>query len=91
VHPGPSLSGLSSAPLTPAAQSMNDRLRVLLVDSDPNDRALAALVLRRELAELEIEEAGDAMVLADRLPRGGYAAVVTEYRLAWGDGLQVLE
>jgi PAS domain S-box-containing protein len=70
---------------------MNDRLRVLLVDSDPNDRALAALVLRQELAELEIEEAGDAMVLADRLPRGGYAAVVTEYRLAWGNGLQVLE
>jgi PAS domain S-box-containing protein len=69
---------------------MNDRHRVLLVDSDPNDRALAALVLRRELAGFEIEEAGDALVLADRLPRGGYAAVVTEYRLAWGDGLQVL-
>ena len=70
---------------------MNDRLRILLVDSDPNDRALAALVLRRELPEVEIEEAGDAMVLADRLPRGGFAAVITEYRLAWGDGLQVLE
>jgi PAS domain S-box-containing protein len=70
---------------------MNTRPRVLLVDSDPSDRALAALVLRREVAELEIEEAGDAMMLADRLPRGGYAAVVTEYRLAWGDGLQLLE
>jgi PAS domain S-box-containing protein len=70
---------------------MNDRHRVLLVDSDPNDRALAALVLRRELTEFEIEEAGNALVLAERLPRGGYAAVVTEYRLAWGDGLQVLE
>ena len=70
---------------------MNNRLRVLLVDSDPNDRALAALVLRRELCRVRVEEAGDALVLADRLPRGGYAAVVTEYRLAWGDGLQVLE
>jgi PAS domain S-box-containing protein len=70
---------------------MNTRPRVLLVDSYPSDRALAALVLRREVAELEIEEAGDAMMLADRLPRGGYAAVVTEYRLAWGDGLQLLE
>jgi len=70
---------------------MNNRLRVLLVDSDPNDRALAALVLRRELSEFDVEEAGDALVLAARLPRGGYAVVVTEYRLAWGDGLQVLE
>jgi len=70
---------------------MSERLRLLLVDSDPSDRALAALVLRRELPDVEIEEAGDAMVLADRLPRGGFAAVITEYRLAWGDGLQVLE
>jgi PAS domain S-box-containing protein len=70
---------------------MRSRLRILLVDSDSNDRALAALVLRRELPDVEVEEAGDAMVLAERLPRGGYAAVVTEYRLAWGDGLQILE
>jgi PAS domain S-box-containing protein len=70
---------------------MNTRPRVLLVDSESDDRALAALVLRRELAEFDIEEAGDALVLADRLPRGGYAAVVTEFHLAWGDGLQVLE
>jgi PAS domain S-box-containing protein len=70
---------------------MSDHLRILLVDSDPNDRALAALVLRRELPEVEIEEASDAMVLADRLPCGGFAAVITEYKLAWGDGLQVLE
>ncbi len=70
---------------------MSERIRILLVDSDPNDRALAALVLRHELPDVEIEEAGDAMVLADRLPRGGFAAVITEYRLAWGDGLQVLE
>ncbi len=70
---------------------MSEPLRLLLVDSDPSDRALAALVLRRDLPDVEIEEAGDAMVLADRLPRGGFDAVITEYRLAWGDGLQVLE
>jgi PAS domain S-box-containing protein len=70
---------------------MSARHRVLLVDSDPNDRGLAALVLRRELEGFEIEEVTDPMVLAARLPRGDYAAVVTEYRLAWGDGLQVLE
>ncbi len=70
---------------------MSAGLRILLVDSDPNDRGLAALVLRRELPGVDIEEISDPMVLAARLPRGDYAAVVTEYRLAWGDGLQVLE
>ncbi len=70
---------------------MNARPRVLLVDSNSDDRALAALVLRRELPDVEVEEVADGMVLADRLPVGGFAAVVTEYRLEWGDGLQVLE
>ena len=70
---------------------MNARPRILLVDSNSDDRALAALVLRRELPEVEVEEVADGMVLADRLPVGGFAAVVTEYRLEWGDGLQVLE
>ncbi|MDD5562651.1 MAG: ATP-binding protein [Thermoanaerobaculaceae bacterium] len=70
---------------------MNVRPRVLLVDSNSDDRALAALVLRRELPDVEVEEVADGMVLADRLPAGGFAAVVTEYRLDWGDGLQVLE
>ncbi|HVN77196.1 MAG TPA: ATP-binding protein [Thermoanaerobaculaceae bacterium] len=70
---------------------MNNRARVLLVDSNSDDRALAALLLRRELPDVEIEEVGDGMALADRLPLGGFAAVVTEYSLDWGDGLQVLE
>jgi len=70
---------------------MSNRPRILLVDSNTDDRALAALLLRRELPDVEIEEVGDGMVLADRLSLGGFAVVVTEYRLDWGDGLQVLE
>jgi DNA-binding NtrC family response regulator len=70
---------------------MSTRPRVRLVDNDPSDRALAALVPRRKVAELEIKESGDAIVLADHLLRSGRAAVVTKYRLAWGDGLQLLE
>ena len=70
---------------------MTGRPRILLVDSNTDDRALAALLLRRELSDLEVEEVGDGMALADRLPLPGLAAVVTEYRLDWGDGLQVLE
>ena len=70
---------------------MNSRPRVLLVDSNSDDRALAALLLRRELPDVDVEEVGDGMALADRLPLGGFAAIVTEYRLDWGDGLQVLD
>jgi len=55
---------------------MSNRPRILLVDSNTDDRALAALLLRRELPDVEIEEVGDGMVLADRLSLGGFAVVV---------------
>jgi len=90
-HPGTNRPVLALPVCPTTLQKMNSRPRVLLVDSNTDDRALAALLLRRELPDVEIEEVGDGMALADRLPLGGLAAVVTEYRLEWGDGLQVLE
>jgi PAS domain S-box-containing protein len=65
--------------------------RVLLVDERADERALAAVVLRQQLPEVEPEEVGDAVVFAERLARGEFAAVVTEVDLSWGGGLEVLE
>ena len=65
--------------------------RILLVDENREDRALAALVLRAGLAEFEVEEVGDAMVLAERLVRPDLAAVVCEASLPWAAGIEVLE
>jgi len=70
---------------------MSRSVRVLVIDDHPDDRALTALALRAGLTGFEIEEVGDAMVMAERLVRPDLAAVVCEARLGWSTGLEVLE
>jgi len=70
---------------------MDERLRILLVDEDPHDRALALLVLRKALPEAEVHEVAEAVALVQPLAAGRYTAVVTECRLSWAEGPRVLE
>ena len=65
--------------------------RVLLVDDRADDRALAASLLRAHLPGVEVVEAASAAAFAEALARGGFEAVVAEHRLAWSDGLALLE
>jgi PAS domain S-box-containing protein len=65
-------------------------LTILLVDANADDRALAAGELRRELGDVAILEIVDAAGLRRALDAGGIDAVVTDYRLGWGTGLEVL-
>ena len=67
-----------------------NRLRILLIDDDPDDRALAKLVLERELPELAVEEVTDALAFAQACGRRNFALVVVERELRWSDGLAVL-
>ena len=67
-----------------------NRLRVLLIDDDPDDRALARLVLEREMPEVAVEEITDALAFAQACGRRGFALVVLERELRWADGLAVL-
>jgi len=65
---------------------------VLVIDDDPDDRRLAADLLRRDLDALDIKEIGDehALELALRDPASP-ALVVTDYALNWSDGLAVFQ
>lgn len=63
---------------------------LLLVDDDPQDRALARVVLERELPRLRIEEITDAPSFAQACGRRGFDVVVLESRLQWADGLALL-
>lgn len=63
---------------------------LLLVDDDPQDRALARVVLERELPRLRIEEITDAPSFAQACGRRGFDVVVLEARLQWADGLAIL-
>ena len=67
-----------------------NRLRVLLIDDDPDDRALARLVLEREMPEVAVEEITDALAFAQACGRRGFALVILERELRWADGLAVL-
>jgi signal transduction histidine kinase len=65
-------------------------LRLLLIDDDPDDRALALRSLEREIAGLHVLEVLDEAGLRRSLEEGAFDAVVTDYQLQWSDGLAVL-
>lgn len=68
---------------------MASPLRVLLVDDNPDDRALVARELEAEYGAVEIEEVIDAAGLEQALEQT-YDLVITDYQLKWSDGLAVL-
>jgi PAS domain S-box-containing protein len=69
---------------------MNETLRVLLVDDNPDDRMLALRALQREIPELKATEITNDAALDAALGRGGFDLVLTDFQLRWSDGLQVL-
>ncbi len=70
---------------------MDPLKRILVIDDDPDERALAALLLRRQLAGTEVVEVAGAGPFAAALSQGRVAAVVSEAILEWSDGLAVLD
>lgn len=66
------------------------RPRILLIDDDPDDRALARLVIAHELPQVEVEEITDALAFAQACGRRSFDLVVLEQKLAWAEGLAIL-
>jgi signal transduction histidine kinase len=64
--------------------------RILVVLADRADRALASLILGQAFPEHLIVEIGDAVAFAEALVAGAPAAMVAAVRLAWADGLQLI-
>jgi PAS domain S-box-containing protein len=69
---------------------MNQTLRLLLIDDNPDDRTLAVRELRRNFTTIEIVEVADAEGFAQALQAGGFDLVITDYQLRWTDGVTVL-
>ena len=70
--------------------SMNP-LRVLIIDNNPEDRALVAQVLTREFKDVHLEHAADERSLAGLLADARFDIVVTDYVPNWTNGLAVLK
>ncbi|MBN1890365.1 MAG: GAF domain-containing protein [Thermoflexales bacterium] len=71
---------------------MNDRLNILLVDDNVDDRALITRELCRDLPDLQAEQVksiNSAQELEQAL-ESPPALVITECHLSWSDGLAVL-
>ncbi len=69
---------------------MTQPLRVLLVDDNPDDRALVARELAREYDGVVIIEAIDRAQLDAEMSAGSFDLVITDYHIQWTDGLRVL-
>src|ERR1051326_6776107 len=69
---------------------MNGVLSFLLVDDNPDDRALVIRELSREFPESQFTPVADFLQLTTALNRASWSLVVTDYQLRWSDGLTVL-
>src|SRR6185369_10182637 len=80
------LKNRRSEPALPEVKAM----RVILIDDNPDDRALVLRELTREFPGLTATHVIDQPDFARVLERGGFDLVVTDFQLRWTDGLVVL-
>lgn len=66
-------------------------IRLLLIDDDPDDRALTQLILKSEFGHIETREVSDALSFAHACARSDFDLVLLEQRLGWAEGLAVLK
>ncbi|RMF86006.1 MAG: GAF domain-containing protein [Nitrospinota bacterium] len=70
---------------------MNQPLRILLIDDNPDDRLLVRRELEKVFPRLQVEPILDEQGLTRALAAGGFALVITDYHLHWTNGLAILQ
>lgn len=70
---------------------MNNPLRILLIDDNPDYRMLIKRALSRECPGLHLTEIIEANGFSEALEAGHFDLVITDYRLRWTEGLKVLQ
>ncbi len=66
-------------------------MHILIVDDDPDTRALVARALAQEFPECETHEAGDMASLERALAEASPDILISDFDLRWTDGLRVLD
>jgi signal transduction histidine kinase len=64
--------------------------RILIVDENPADRQLTRLVLSSQLSGIQIREVDASTEFAEALLREQFDVVITERRLSWADGADIV-
>src|SRR5438067_351897 len=88
--PSPRVQKRSFARITFEQRHMHEAVHILLVDDNPDDRALIMAELPRELPNLRVTEIFDQPGLDENIARGGFDLVITDYQLCWSNGIEVL-
>jgi PAS domain S-box-containing protein len=70
-------------------QGMNNSLRLLVIDDNPDDRVLTIRELKKEF-EIQVEQIIDAEGFDHALGKGTIDIVITDYQLGWSNGLEIL-
>ena len=69
---------------------MDERLRILLIDDNPDDRSLTIRELQGEFPQVQVQQINNARKLNQALEAGDFDMVITDYQLRWSNGLAVL-
>ena len=69
---------------------MNNLPRVLIIDENSHDRALASMVLAGEFGNIELEEVGTATEFSSALAAGRFGIVITEAAFSWSTGVELI-
>ena len=69
---------------------MEDYLKILIVDDNPDDRALARREIGREFPNSQFRQAITAQELTQAIGSMPFDLVITDYQLRWSDGISVL-
>ena len=72
------------------AETLKSGPRILLVDENGQDRALAATVLSRHLPAAKLEEVEHAADFARALSAGRFDILISEFHLSWSDGARLV-
>src|SRR5205807_3636541 len=70
--------------------SISTTFRVLIIDDNPDDRALVMRELGLEYLDLHIRQITEEQPFTDALQGGNFDLVITDSHLRWTDGLSVL-
>lgn len=65
-------------------------IRILLIDDNPGDRALAIRSIKKEIKDLEIQEVYDPISLKRAIAAKRFDVVVTDFQIRWTTGIDVL-
>lgn len=66
-------------------------LNIMIIDDNPDDRTLAIRELKKQFDDLTVTEIKDESEFDQELDEGAFDMVITDYRLRWTTGLNILK